>query len=248
VLLVGAGEMAELSARHLKAAGAVELIVTNRTFARAEQLAAVVGGTARAFEELNALLVLADVVVCSTASPVPLFTRENVGAQLKARRHRPLFMVDLAVPRDIAPDVHELDDVYAYDVDDIQKSVAENLATRVAEADKAEAIIAEEIARFVRQKAVRDGVPVVGRLRARAEQIAKAEAQRTLSNLAREDLSDRAKRSVQAMAIAIVNKLLHEPTVKLRAVGTKTSVWLGRQPSCSASTKILSRRKTWMFR
>ncbi len=219
VLVVGAGEMSELAARHLKTAGVTELVVTNRTFSRAEELAALVGGTARPYEELTALLVPADVVVCSTASPSPIFTRQNVQAQLKARRHRPLFMVDLAVPRDIDPAVNELDQVYAYDVDDIQKSVAENSAARASEAAKAELIIAEELARFVRAREVRDGVPVLARLRETAAQIAKAEVERTFQNLSSEELSDKAKTSIEAMAMAVVNKLLHQPTARLRETG-----------------------------
>ncbi len=221
VLIVGAGETAELAARHLKTAGAGQLWVANRTFSRAEELSALVGGLAKPFEEIHSLLVPADVVICSTASPTPIFTKESVAAHLKARRHRPLFMVDLAVPRDIDPRVHELEGVYAYDVDDIQKNVAENAAMRAAEAAKAEAIVAEELARYVRARALRDGVPVLGKLRDRANQIARAEVERTLSNLAHEPLSEKARKSIEAMATAIVNKLLHQPTVKLRAVGTE---------------------------
>jgi glutamyl-tRNA reductase len=221
VLVVGAGEMSELAARHLKSAGVTDLVVTNRTLSRAEELAALVGGTARPYEELTSLLVPADMVVCSTASPTPLFTKANVAAQLKARRHRPLFFVDLAVPRDIDPGVNELDGVYAYDVDDIQKSVAENSAARASEAAKAEMIVAEEMARFVRARAVRDGVPVLARLREAAAAIARAEAERTFQNLAGENLSDKAKKSIEAMALAVVNKLLHEPTARLRATGAE---------------------------
>jgi glutamyl-tRNA reductase len=217
-LVVGAGEMGELAARHLKQAKAGRLLITNRTLARAEALAAEVGGVARPYEELQALLKEADVVVCSTASPVPLFTKENVGAVGRARRFRPLFMVDLAVPRDIAPDVAELHWVTAYDVDDIQKFVAENEAARAEEAQKAGVLVIQEVSRFVRDRAVRDGVPVLARLRQRAEQIAKAEVERTLAAVG-EGLTEKQRKSIEAMGRAIVNKLLHEPTAKLRAVG-----------------------------
>src|SRR5215472_2331050 len=182
-LLVGAGEMGELAARHLRSARASPIFVTNRTRERAEQLASEIGGQVREFNELHAALTVADLVVCSTASPVYIFTKEIVFPILRARKHRPLFMVDLAVPRDIAPDLSELDGVYAYDVDDIQRVVADNSAARAAEAAKAETIIAEEIARFVRSRSIRDGIPVLAQLRARADQIAKAEAERTLANL-----------------------------------------------------------------
>ncbi|HEX8434998.1 glutamyl-tRNA reductase, partial [Archangium sp.] len=218
VLLVGAGEMAELAARHLKQAGATRILVANRTLARAEALAAEVGGTARPFEELFTLLTAADVVVCSTASPVPLFTKENVGAVAKARKHRTLFMVDLAVPRDIAAEVGELDWVHAYDVDDIQKFVAENAAARAEEAQKASVLVAQEVARFARERALRNGVPVLAQLRQRAESIARAEVERTLAGLG-DGLTDKQRKSIEAMGRAIVNKLLHEPTARLRAVG-----------------------------
>jgi glutamyl-tRNA reductase len=220
VLLVGAGEMAELAARHLQHAGATHLLVCNRTLSRAEALAAEVGGKARPFEELFSLLGAADVVVCSTASPVPLFTKENVAAVGKARKHRPLFMVDLAVPRDIAPEVGELEWVHAYDVDDIQKFVADNAAARAEEAQKAGVLVAQEVARFARERAVRDGVPVLARLRQHADQIARSEVERTLTSIG-EGLNDKQRKSIEAMARAIVNKLLHEPTARLRMVGSE---------------------------
>lgn len=219
VLVVGAGEMAELASRHLKQAGAERLFITNRTLSRAEALAAEVGGTPRPFEELFSLLVDADVVVCSTASPVPLFTKENVGAVAKPRKHRPLFMVDLAVPRDIAPEVGQLDWVHAYDVDDIQKFVADNAAARAEEAQKAGTLVAQEVARFVKERAVRNGVPVLAQLRQRAEGIARAEVEKTLAVLG-DGLTEKQRKSIEAMGRAIVNKLLHEPTSRLRAVGT----------------------------
>lgn len=217
VLVVGAGEMSELAGRHLTAAGASRVLVTNRTFDRAQALAAEFNGQARRFEELPQLLVEADVVVTSTASPTPIFTKAMVAASLKARRHRPLFMVDLAVPRDIAADVNKLPDVYAYDVDDLQQVISENSAARAAEAARAEVLIAEEVVRFARDRAVREQTPVLQQLRAHAEQIARTEVEKTLSALG-PSLTEKQKRSVEAMGRAIVNKLLHEPTSRLRAV------------------------------
>jgi glutamyl-tRNA reductase len=219
VLVVGAGEMSALAARHLRRAGVGRLVVVNRTLARAEALAAEVGGTARPLEELFTLLPSADVVVSGTSSPVPLFKRENVAPALETR-HRPLVMVDLAVPRDIAPEVGAMKRVRVLDVDDIQRFVLENAAARAEEARKAQALVAEEVARFMRERAMRDGVPVLSRLRQRADTIARAEVERTLSSLG-ESLSDKQRKSVEAMARAIINKLLHEPTARLRAVGTE---------------------------
>ena len=218
-VVVGAGEMGELAARHLKQAKVGRLIIANRTLARAEALAAEVGGaTARPFEDMPTLLKEADVVVTSTASPVPIFTKENVGVVGRSRRFRPLFMVDLAVPRDIALDVAELDWVTAYDVDDIQKFVSENEAARAEEAQKAGVLVIQEVSRFMRDRAVREGVPVLARLRKRAQEIAKAEVEKTLAAVG-EGLTEKQRKSIEAMGQAIVNKLLHEPTARLRAVG-----------------------------
>jgi glutamyl-tRNA reductase len=218
VLLVGAGEMAELAARHLARAGTGRLLVVNRTLSRAESLAAEVGGTAHPFQELFTLLASADVVVSGTSSPVPLLTRENVAAALATRPHRPLVLVDLAVPRDIAPEVGMLEQVRVHDVDDIQRFVAHNAAARAEEARKADELVAQEVERFLRERAVREGMPVLSRLRQRADAIARAEVERTLSVLG-EGLTDKQRRSVEAMGRAIVNKLLHEPTARLRTVG-----------------------------
>ncbi|HEY8211024.1 MAG TPA: glutamyl-tRNA reductase [Myxococcaceae bacterium] len=215
-MVVGAGEIGELAARHL-AQARCKLLIANRTLERAQALAAEVGATARPFEELHALLVSVDLVVCSTASPAPLFTREHVVPAMKARKHRPLLLVDLAVPRDVAPGVHgSAEGVYAYDVDDIRQVIDENVAARAGEAARAEQIVAEEMARYVRARAVRDGVPVLAQLRQRAEQIAKAEAERTLQHLP--ELSEKQRKSIEAMGMAIVNKLLHQPTAKLRSL------------------------------
>jgi glutamyl-tRNA reductase len=217
VLVLGAGEMSELTARHLHGQGVRRIVIVNRTVARAEALAAAVGGTASGLDALPALLAKVDVVVTCTGSTRPLITPDSLAPVLKARRHRPLFLVDLAVPRDIDPAVHQMDGVYAYDVDDIHKVVRENEATRALEAAKAERLIAAELARFVQARAIRQQVPVLAQLRAHAEQIAKAEVERTLSRMPA--LDDKQRKSVEAMGMAIMNKLLHGPTMRLRTVG-----------------------------
>lgn len=217
VLLVGAGEMSELAGRHLASAGAGQILVTNRTQERAETLAATLGGEPLPFEPLAPALLRADVVVCTTASPTPIITRDLVASTLKARRHRPLFLVDLAVPRDVEPEVNALDNVYAYDVDDIQKVLTENTALRAEAAARAETLIAEDVARFLRDRALREGLPVLAQLRARAEAIRKAELERAMANLPT-PLTAAQAAVVTAMTSAIVNKVLHQPTIKLRAV------------------------------
>ena len=217
VLLLGAGEMAELSGKHLVSAGASKVLVVNRTFERAEALAAAFAGEALPFERLEDGLLRADVVVCSTASPQAVITRERVARVLRPRKHRPLFLVDLAVPRDVDPDVHTLDGVYSFDVDDIQKVIDQNQAARSAAAAQAEVLVGEEVARYIRQRAVRDQVPVLAQLRARAEQIRRAEVERAMGNLPA-PLSPEQAKVIEAMTSAIVNKMLHQPTARLRAV------------------------------
>jgi glutamyl-tRNA reductase len=214
VLLVGAGEMAQLAARELHACGASELLVANRSSASAEALAKEVTGIAVSLLELPALLERADVVLCSTASQQPLVTRDLVSRVIKARRYRPLFLIDLALPRNIEPAVNQLENAYVYDLDDLERVAAQNRGLREQEVQRAEAIVREEITAYARAKQERAGVPVLGRLRAHAQALADAEVERTLSLLA--PLSERQQKSVRAMAAAIVNKLLHGPTARLR--------------------------------
>ena len=218
-LVVGAGEMGALSAKHLAHAGVGKVWVANRTLSRAEALAAEIGGEAVPFDRLHASLVKADLVISTTASEKPLFTVENVAPALKARRGRPLVMVDLSVPRDICAEVHRLEGVYRYDVDDIQRVVAQNAAARAAQAAKAEALVESELARAMRARTVRAQLPVLVQLRARAEGIAKAEVERTLSKLGPVD--EKQRKSIEAMGMAIINKLLHTPATRLRALGAE---------------------------
>jgi glutamyl-tRNA reductase len=217
VLLVGAGEMAELAGKHLVSGGASKVLVVNRTFEHAQALAVTLSGEALPFERMEDGLLRADVVVCSTASPQPVITRERVARVLKPRKYRPLFLVDLAVPRDVDPAVHTLDGVYSYDVDDIQRVINENQAARSAAAAKAEVLVSEEVGRYIRQRAVREQVPVLAQLRARAEQIRRAEVERAMANLGT-PLSPEQAKVIEAMTSAIVNKMLHQPTARLRAV------------------------------
>lgn len=221
VLVVGAGEIAELAARHL-AGPKTRILVANRTRERAEELADKVRGEARPFEELASLLVEVDVVVSSTAAPLPIISRAIVQAAVRARRYRPLFLVDLGVPRDVEPGAAEMENVYVYDIDDLGQLVTQNLAARQGEAERAEAIIDEETRRFLLDRRVRDGTPVIAELRQWADQVARAEAERTLLNIG-SHLTDAQRQSVEAMAKAIVNRLLHKPTAALRAAAAAES-------------------------
>jgi len=229
VLLIGAGEMAQLAARELRAQGAKELLVANRGLARAEELAREVDGVAVSLDDLPGLLARADVVICSTGAEQYLVTRELVAHAVKARRFRPLFLVDLSLPRNVEPSANELENVYVYDLDDLERVAALNRGLRQAHVGRAEEILEEELRAHLAQTHEREAVPVLARLRAHAEAVACAEAEKTLAAL--RGLDDRQQKSVRAMASAIVNKLLHGPTARLRAEA-------GRGPLAEAATEL----------
>ena len=213
VLLVGAGKMGEAAARKLRRAGA-RLVVVNRSPERAEALARACGGVARSFEALASELVRADVVVTSTSSPRFVLTADTMPDVMRARRHRPLFLVDIAVPRDVDPRVGEVDGVFLYDVDDLQEVAEENRQARLVHVKDAERIVAEEVAAFERWRRSLVLTPTVVALRRRFSRVVRAELERTLGRL--DGLSERDRRALEKMADAIVNKLLHEPTRRLR--------------------------------
>jgi glutamyl-tRNA reductase len=215
VALVGAGKMGALSARALRSLGADRVLVTNRSAERARALADQVGGTARPWEELPRILVEADVALVSTGAPTFVVTPQIVAAAMKARRHRSLCFIDLAVPRNVDPRCGELADVYAYDMDDLDRVVGATRSMRAEAALRAEAIVEAELMAFAAERYARAALPVLVALRQRAEQIARSEAERTLAQVGAR-LDERGRRSVEAMARAIVNKLLHPPTARLK--------------------------------
>lgn len=217
VLLLGAGEMAQLAARELRSEGAAEVLVANRSATRAEDLATQVGGVPVSLADLPVLLERADVAVCSTGAGHFVITHDLVARAAKARRYRPLFLVDLTLPRNVDPAANDLENVYVYDLDDLEHVAAQNRDLRAAHVEKAEAIVDEELKAFLAQARERQSVAVVARLRAHAEAVARAEVERTLAQLP--GLDDRQQKSVRAMAGAIVNKLLHRPTARLRGEG-----------------------------
>lgn len=210
-LLIGAGHVAELAARSLAARGARIAYVANRSPQRAEELAARFGGAGVAFEQAAGVLGEVDVVVSSTGAPGWALTRAGVEAALGARKSRPLFLIDLAVPRDLDPAIHELDGCYVYDLDDLESVVAASLAGRRREAARAEAIVAEEAERFREWRHSREVVPAIASLRAWAEEIRAAELER-----ARGRLSDTEREELDSITARIVDKLLHLPTVRLK--------------------------------
>ncbi len=215
VLLAGAGKMGALSAKALAVLGADRVLVTNRSPERGRSLAEQVAGTFREWEELERLLAEADVVIVSTGAPSYVLTRELISRAMKARRHRSLCLIDLAVPRNVDPACAELADVFAYDVDDMENVVAATHEARKEEALRAEAIVEAEVIAFAKERETRAALPVLTKLRRRAEEIARAEAERTLGQVGAQ-LDEKGRRSVEAMAKAIVNKLLHGPTARLK--------------------------------
>jgi glutamyl-tRNA reductase len=210
VLLVGAGEVSELAARALAARGATIAAVTSRTQANAEKLAAAFDARAVPFARLGSELEHAHVVVSSTSSPEPILSRE----QVPDRKGRPLFVIDLAVPRDVEPGVAQLEDCYLYDIDDLQAVVRESLSGRRREAERAEAIVEHEAERFRDWQASLRVVPAIASLRERAESIRSGELAKAESRL--EGLSESERRTVESITTQIVNKLLHVPIVRLK--------------------------------
>src|SRR6267378_1516165 len=215
VLLLGAGEMAQLAAKELRSEGARELLVVKRSPQAAEELAREIGGVPSSLAELPALLERVDVAICSTAAAQAVVTRKMMVQAVKARRYRPIFLVDLTLPRNVEPAANELENVYVYDLDDLERVAAQNRDLRAAQVGRAEEIVEQELQAFLAQSRERTALPVLARLRAHADSVARAEVERTLAAL--QGLDEKQQKTVQAMAMAIVNKLLPAPTSRLRA-------------------------------
>jgi glutamyl-tRNA reductase len=231
VLVVGAGEISSLTAEHLRAQGVGEIVITSRTAAHAEALAASVGGRAAPWEEVAVLLATADIVVTATGSQRPILTRAHVEATTGRHRPDPLFIIDLAVPRDVEVSVGDIEQVFLYNVDDLQSIVQENLSRRSREIAHAETIVAEELLKFATWQRSRGAVPTVVALRQRFDAIRRAELQRLEGKLAALSPEDRAR--VDEVTRLIVEKLLLDPTEQLKAHRS-------RQPSVpSAHRRVL---------
>ncbi|MBI2205626.1 MAG: glutamyl-tRNA reductase [Candidatus Rokubacteria bacterium] len=215
VLLVGAGKMGGLAARHLVEQGAFPIYVANRTWARAQDMARTLSGTAVPFADLETAMRSVDIVITSTGSPEPLIGVDLVTRVLHGRRARPLFFIDIAVPRDVAAGVGALPDVYCYDVDELKQVVDANLRERLREAHRAEALVEREVQKFAARLADVEVVPTIVSLRERLEAIRAQEVSRTLGRLG-DDASAETREAIEALSSAIVNKILHAPITKLR--------------------------------
>jgi glutamyl-tRNA reductase len=217
VLVVGAGKMSTLAARHLYASGAEHIVVTNRSPEKAEALAAEIDGIAKPWAQLDVLLAEADVVISSTGAREPILTRALFKKVTKARRWRPLVVIDIAVPRDAEPKIADFDGVYLFDIDDLEKVVAANLAERAKAAEHAGRIVEHEAGQFEQWLRTQGVVPTIRALRERFNAVADAELQKTLEALGRREHTPAQQReAIQRLVQLVVNKLLHQPTAALR--------------------------------
>lgn len=215
LLVAGVGEMSELALRHFRDRGLRSIVVANRTLARAEELASRFDGEAVCLDELGRRLEVADVLLCCTGAPGLILDRKTVEAACRRGRSRPLFIIDIAVPRDVDPSAHELEDVFLYDIDDLQRVVDHNRRRRRSEAAKAEALVAEELASFeLWMRSIDGGGAVAGRLTRRASQVARDEYERLESRL--RSLPEKHRKDVAMALDRVGKKLLHEALRRLR--------------------------------
>jgi glutamyl-tRNA reductase len=212
-LLVGAGDMNALTARHFMSAGIKRMVIANRTLARAQALAGELNAHAVPLSDLDQELAAADIVISCTASLEPLISKRAVEAAIRARRRRPIFMVDMAVPRDIDPTVAELEDVYLFSIDDLQQLVDENLQQRELAAGGARLLINEEVARFLSESRAQDAGPAIRALRQQADAIRQQTVEQARRMLQAGKSTDEA---IDYLANTLTNRLLHAPTQALR--------------------------------
>jgi glutamyl-tRNA reductase len=222
ILLVGAGKMSEQAARHLMGQGAGAVLVANRTHERAAQMAARFGGRAIRFDELYSHADQADIIITSTGSAHPVFRREHAQHFLQQRRGRPMFFIDIAVPRDVDPEVNKLDGIFLYDIDDLQSVAGSHLKERGKEAELAEAMILAEVNKYQRRMHALNIGPEIVQLQQSAEQIRRAEMRRMGGRL--QSLSLEQQAAVEALTKGLVNKFLHLPLQAIKAAASDGNV------------------------
>jgi len=214
ILLIGAGEMSELAAKHLINYGVEKIFITNRTYARAVQIADNVHGTAVEFEKLQEKLHDVDMIISSTGAPGYVIDVSMITTSLRRRKNRLLFLIDIAVPRDIDPAVGEIDNVYLYNIDNLQDIVDGNLQIRKKEAEKAEAIIDEEVTNYREWYNTLEVVPTIVSLREKMEGIIRGELAK--SGAWMENLTEEERKNIEGLANSIINKILHDPITGLK--------------------------------
>ncbi len=214
VLIAGAGKMSEAAARHLRRCGASKMFVTNRTQERAAAMARIFDGEIVDYANFAAFLPEVDIILTSSAAPHYILTKEDMAKAIAARKNRPVFVIDIGVPRNVEPSVNELDNVFVYDIDDLQRVVEKNVELRRHEAEEAEQIVAEEVERMLSRLKTRDVVPTIVGLQEQLENLRSAEVARMrgkFGNLTREQ-----EEALEALTRAIVNKVAHAPIRELR--------------------------------
>ena len=214
VMLVGTGEMAELAAKHLISYGVKTVYVTSRTYDRAANLARTLNGSALDFEAFKNELHRADIVITSTSASNFIIKKEMVEKAIHERKNKPIFFIDIAVPRDIEPDVNDLENIYLYDIDDLHVVVSANMKEREKEADNAMNFISQEVTKFNNWVGTLDAVPTIVEIRKKAENIRMQEIEKTLKKIPH--LSEDDKKLLRQMSSSMVNKILHKPTIKLK--------------------------------
>jgi len=214
VMIVGAGKMSELSARHLRRSGASHIFVTNRTYDRALELANIFHGTPVEYTKFLSLLPEVDILIASSGAPHYILHKAEMQHVIGVRRNKPMFLIDIAVPRNIEPEVNEVDNVFLYDIDDLQGVVNSNLREREKEAGHAEGIIAQEVERMLSRLKAQEVTPAIVSLREQLEQIRIAETERMRSKLG--PLTAQQQEALDALTRAIVNKIAHGPISELR--------------------------------
>ncbi|MBW2238860.1 MAG: glutamyl-tRNA reductase [Deltaproteobacteria bacterium] len=217
VLLIGAGEMAELAVEHLIRNRTGNILVANRTFKNGVELAKRFNGQAIRFEEITGFLEHVDIIISSTGSPDYVVTRDQVKGIIRRRRNRPLFFIDIAVPRDIDPEINRLTNSYVYDIDDLKGIIDENIEDRNREGIKGERIVDEAVISFRHWFESLDVIPTIVELRNKMEDIAKGEMKKTLQTL--KHFSDDDQQAIGRMTNAMINKILHDPTLLLKSNG-----------------------------
>lgn len=213
-MLLGAGEMAELAARHLITNGVRDVKVANRTYERGCELANDFSGRAVRFEDFLRELVFTDIVICSTGASDYVLKKEQMQRIMKERRYKPVFLIDISVPRNIDPDINGLDNVYLYNIDDLQEVVDTNMLERKKEAEKAEKIIDEEVGKFIKWMASLDSVPTIVALREKADEIKNEELEKFKHRFP--EFDEEKMKAVEYVATSIINKLMHPPMVALK--------------------------------
>jgi glutamyl-tRNA reductase len=215
IFVIGAGEMSELAVKHLLASGASAILVTNRTYRRAVQLADAFRGTAIQFDQLFEHIDRADIIISSTGAPHFIITKDRAEQMMTARRNRPMFFVDIAVPRDIDPAVNDLDNAFVYDIDDLQHVIEANIKQRQREAVWAEEIVEQEVQKMMRRLASREVVPTIVALEAKLNRIREDEMERFRAPLSA--LAPEQRQAVEALTRGILNKVLHGPITELKS-------------------------------